>query len=831
MRRVVIDNPSDGGFWFWLAKLYAFGLLALVMILVYAGAVAYVAIAASAPDLPDLDTYARRVPGVTQVYGHDGTLLAEFATERRELVPFGRIPGLLVDAFVAIEDRRFFDHGALDWRGMARALYTNLRAGQVMQGGSTITQQVAKAFLSAPERTERTLKRKIREAVLARRLEARFSKHEILALYLNHIFLGNGAYGVQAAAKRYFDKDVWRLDLGEMAVLAGLAQAPSRFNPLQDPESCSKRRNDVLEAMEQEGYVKPADAQAQRMKPLEVHPRADYFRETAPYFSEQVRRELVKKYGDRALFESGLRIETTLLPWVDAAAAENVDFALRKLDKRQGWRGPEAHLAGSAMDEFRRRVGDRYGSDTPTEGRLYLGLVERVSHAEAQVRVGTGAYTLPLAQMDWASKYSTSDSTNDHKITDVAAALAVGDVIWVRNAHRSTLGRYRDYVYTPDQEVAWLPPFDDKQAPPRPVLALEQTPRVQGALFAYDHGSGYVTAMAGGRDYDKSEFNRAVQACRQPGSAYKPIYYSLALDKGYAFGTLLNDVPKAEVDPVTGEVWVPQNLNNTVEYQVSLEYSLTWSKNIPSVELFTLVGGKDVEAWARRLGFTTQIIPDKALALGASCVRIDEMTRAFSAFARDGRLIEPIYVRRVLDRFGNVLEDRSVYYDPMLPPAAKLDRLAATAGDTVREVISPRTAWLTSRLLEDVVEKGHSGSLRAVKIPSAGKTGTSSATMDVWFVGYTSRWMTTTWIGDELRERPLGYKDAAYMLAVPEYARFAYETQRDVPLRPVPWSRPTGVKAGDNGGPLPGQKPPPLPGAKNGGTEPQGADAKPSERG
>src|SRR5262249_3040770 len=322
-----------------------------------------------------------------------------------------------------------------------------------------------------------------------------------------------------------------------------------------------------------------------------------------------------------------------------------------------------------------------------------LGLVEKVDEGGAQVRIGRKLYPLPLANMDWASPWSKGDSQNDKKVEKATDALHAGDVIWVKNAFHSSLGRFRDFFYTPEAEVSWTAPYENKPPPKNLALALEQTPRVQAAIFAYDHDSGYVVAMAGGRDYDKSEFNRISQACRQPGSAYKPVYYSLALDKGYAFATALNDVPKAEVDPVTGEVWVPKNLNNTVEYQVSLEYALTWSKNIPSVELFTLLGAKEVEVWARRLGFSTPIFADKALALGASCVRIDEMTRAFSAFARDGVLVDPVYVRRVLDREGRIVEDRSVYWDPLLPPDDKLDRLAALAGRPVVPAISPRDAW------------------------------------------------------------------------------------------------------------------------------------------
>jgi penicillin-binding protein 1A len=325
---------------------------------------------------------------------------------------------------------------------------------------------------------------------------------------------------------------------------------------------------------------------------------------------------------------------------------------------------------------------------------------------------------------------------------------------------------------------------------------------VQGTIFSYDHSTGYVVAMVGGEDYDRSEFNRISQACRQPGSVYKPMYYSLAMDKGYGFASLLNDVPRAEVDPITGEVWTPTNLNNTVEYQVTLEYSLIWSKNVPSVQLFKLLGGHEVEAWARRLGITTPIIPDQALALGASCTRNDELTRAFSAFAREGKVIDPVYIRRVRDRTGVVIEDHSAVGDPFGSFGERLDRMVALAGVKQKPAISPRTAWLTSTLLRHVVTRGHAPSIRSAGIPAAGKTGTSSATMDTWFIGYTSRWMTTTWIGDDLRERPLGLKDAAFMLTVPMFARYITEVTAGQPLQPVPWSRPAGVKPDDTGGTL-----------------------------
>jgi penicillin-binding protein 1A len=797
---IEIANISDGGLIYWLLRFYAFGLVALFGIALCVAVGTYVYFAATLPPLPDLGRYRSEVATTTVVRAWDGTPLAEFATERRDILAFERIPTRLVQAFLAAEDRRFYEHGGIDYRGIARALGANLRAGEVAQGGSTITQQVAKSFLSS----ERTIQRKIREAILARRLEGRLSKNDILTLYLNQIFLGAGAYGVGGGARRYFDKSVDDLDLGEMATLAGLVRAPSRFSPLTNLEAGRARRDQVLNAMVAARFVTDAEATTWKARPLTIRPRADFFHTYSPYFTEHVRRDIAKRYGDKKLWEGGLQIDTTVVPWIDASAQENVDFGLRKLDKRQGWRGPVARLTGAAANEFRRRAGEKYGNEPPSEGRLYLGLVESSAGGAARVRVGKDLYSLPSTGMTWAVPFSAKDSTNGRQLTSTVGVLHAGDVIWVRNAHRSKLKRFSDFSYDQKSEVQWLPAYDEtKQGAPTvgPVeLALEQTPRIQGAIFSYDHSSGYVVAMIGGDDYDRSEFNRVTQACRQPGSSYKPMYYSLAMDRGYGFGSLLNDVPRAEVDPITGEVWTPTNLNNTVEYQVTLEYALIWSKNVPSVQLFKLMGSHDVEAWARRLGITTPIIPDQALALGASCSRVDEMTRAFSAFARNGVLVEPVSIRRVRDRAGRIVEDNTWIGDPMGRPEDRLDQLVAVAAKKPVPVIAPRTAWLTSTLLRHVVTRGHAPAIRNASIMAAGKTGTSSATMDVWFIGYTSRWMTTTWVGDDLRQRPLGAKDAAFMITVPMFARYINEVTVGQPLREIPWDRPADVKPNDTGG-------------------------------
>jgi len=798
--RVEVQNPVRAGVLGWLVRFYAFALCCVLGGLFLAGIVTYTVFAASLPPLPAVDEFARLTALTTTVRGWDGTMLAEWAKERREFVPFEAIPKPLIAAFLAVEDRRFFEHDGLDLRGIARAALANLRADRVSQGGSTITQQVAKSFLSS----ERTLSRKAREAILARRIESRYEKNEILALYLNQIFLGHGSYGVAAAARRFFDKRLDALSVDEMALIAGLAGAPSRFSPVHYPERARARRDHVLSAMVAAGFLEGADATRLRTEPVVVNAPPDPFLEISPYFAEHVRRDIAARYGEDALWKGGLEVETTLLPWIDKAAQENVDFSLRKLDKRQGYRGPLARLDAEDSAIFVERMKAQYGSEPPPEDTVVLGLVESGNTSNARVRVGSEIYDLPRAGFDWASLFSVSQFDNGVPLAPGGVPLHKGDVVWVRNAHRTNLKRFGDWQYDEKYEVRYEVPFKNHAPRPGAVrLALEQQPRVQAALLAYDHRSGYVVSMAAGHDFERSQFNRVTQACRQPGSTYKPIYYSLALDQGYGFSSLLNDIPRAEVDPITGEVWTPTNLNNTIDYQVTLEYALIWSKNVPSVQLFKLAGPREVEAWARKLGFTTPIIVDQALALGASCTQLDELTRAFSAFARNGVPSQPITVRRVRNRQGVLIEDNSSADDPMGNPWEKLDRLVELATQKqAQPVIPPRTAHLTSKLLRKVVTHGHAPGMRSTQIPFAGKTGTSSATMDAWFVGYTSRWMLTTWVGDDKRERPLGRKDASFMLTVPMSARFLHEVKVDQPLEEIPWNRPEGIKLNDSGGNL-----------------------------
>jgi penicillin-binding protein 1A len=795
-KKVDIANPGDGGVVYWTFKLFGFVFLVLCALVVVAGALVYRYFADQAPEPVSLAVYADEVPTVSRMYAADGTSMGELAEEWREVVPYEDIPETLIHAFLAIEDHTFFEHGGIYFRGIVRAVWTNLVAGDFAQGGSTITQQVAKQFLSS----DKSLTRKAKEAILARRLEARYPKEAIFSIYLNHIFLGSGAYGVKAAARRYFSKDLDELDVGEAALLAGLAQAPTRYSPFRRPERARVRRNLVLSRMVEHGYLSAEEGARWQEAPIELRPHREQFPEHMPYYAEHVRRYVVDNYGLDALMRDGLRIETAVEPTVAAAAAENVDFGVRKQDKRQGWRGPEAYLEGAAREVFLERAVKLYGEAPPENGRRYLGLVEEVTPTGAQVRVGARSYPLPLANMSWAAPWSSELPINDQIIENARRALRVGDVIWVSREHVE-LGKYRDWFLQDGVNPRWAV---HREAPARAGrddvrLVLEQVPHPQGAIFTADHRTGYVVAMVGGHDFDRSEYNRAVQACRQPGSTYKPIYYSAALDVGYGFDTVLNDKPRAEIDPITGEIWYPTNLGGTVDNEVTLEYSLVFSKNIPSVALFKMVGATEVEAWARRLGFTSEIIADQALALGASCTYLDQLARAFAIFARHGRWIDWVYVRRILDRDGRVLEDNTVAADPGLRAGDRLDRLHATAGVTPRQAIPARTAYLTSKLLSQTIRHGFATVVRQTGINAAGKTGTSSATMDTSFVGYTSRWITSVWLGDDMRVRPLGRDDAAYMTVVPMWARYMYETTREHPNDEIPWEVPDGVDPKDRG--------------------------------
>ena len=794
----------------WLLRYYTFAIACLIVAAFYVGHRSYRGYAAELPDLSQVEQYDTLSAGVTRIYAADGSVLAELAREHRSYAAIDAIPTDLIHAFLAAEDRRFYGHGGLDWRGLGRAILANLRSGTVVQGGSTITQQVAKGFLS----DERTLDRKLREAILSVRIESRLGKRRILEIYLNKIFLGHGAYGVAAAASRYFGKDLDELTLAEAAMIAGLARAPSRYSPVTSPERALARRRVVLQDMVEAGYISAEQRDAAIAEPLRLVAPVDVFRLRAPFYAEHVRRAVTDSLGEAAVLQDGLQIETPAQLELGAAAHEAIDHAVRKLDRRQGWRGPVAHLSEeTARKTFRERASAEYGADPLSADplRWRLALVTEVDSKKARLAVGAGEALLPLKRMAWAARYDHNATLNDATVNKVSDALEAGDVVWVRAAQPRkplTAAEEADDSHDPPRPEAEgalpepvKPRVVEVASPPEidadtrlPIAELGQTPRVEAALYTMSLDSGYVDAMEGGLDYDRSQFNRTTQACRQPGSVFKAIYYSLALDGDHwRMDSVLEDRPYV---PEPGEEWNPQNLGQTLDGEVLLRTALIRSLNLPSIRLFQSLGADNVVAWARRLGFTTDLIADRALSLGASCVHIDELSRAFAIFARGGSWVDPVYVRRVVNKRGEVLVDHRSPDDPAVDVAGRLDRMGSLALAGPRQIVDERTAFLITRLMREVVTAGIGAQAGRIGAPVGGKTGTASKdtnVTDTWFVGFTSRQITAAWMGDDTYERSLGAEDASYTTAVPLWRQYMTTVVAGVPHEPLPRTRPPGL--------------------------------------
>ncbi len=704
-----------------LIALAALGLIAAAG----AGGAAWWALRHFSQDLPGIAALQNyRPPLVTTVYASNGEKIAEFYKERRFPAPLEKMPKHLIHAFVAAEDARFFSHPGVDIRSIARAAIQNWKAGRVVQGGSTITQQVAKYFLLTPERSYR---RKIREAILALRIEDTLPKEKILYLYLNQIYLGHAAHGVQAAAENYFGKNVDQLALAESAMLAGLPQAPSDYSPFHHPDKAKDRQKYVLGRMVAEGYISRSQADAAEALKLDIKPRRNYFREQVPFYTEHVRRYVVDKYGEDALYNGGLQIYTAVDIAMQKAARRAVNRGLRELDRRHGgYRGAPRRLEADAVDAFIADMKSDQEFDPPAEGGILMAVVTHVDMAaeRAEVAAGNLSGSLSTARIRWEP--------------DVAPKrLQKGDVVEV------TLKKVGE-------------------APDRCEFALSQTPESEGALLCIETGTGLARAMVGGKDYKSSQFNRAVQARRQPGSAFKPIIYAAALDKGYTpASVIIDNAVIYEGRGHRGHAWKPKNYDRTFHGPILLRKALAKSRNLSTIQILHDIGVDYAVDYARKLGITADLYPDLSLALGASGVSLLELTRAYSVFANLGRLIEPVFVTRILDRDGNVLEE------------------AHTQGE---RVIEAATAYLMTSLLQSVVQEGTGARVRALGRPAAGKTGTTNDLHDAWFMGYTPGFVTGAWVGYD-QEQSLGAKETGARAAIPIWLEFMQKILEGRPER------------------------------------------------
>jgi penicillin-binding protein 1A len=685
-------------------------------------------------DLPKISTLkAYHPPIVSTVYASDGRKIGEFFKERRIVVPLADMPDMLIKAFVAAEDSRFYAHKGIDFMSITRAFIKNLEAGTIVQGGSTITQQVTKSFLLTPEKS---YTRKMKEAILAYRIEGAFSKDEILFLYLNQIYLGHGAYGVEAAAENYFGKTARDMNLAECAMLAGLPQAPSRYSPFKHPDRAKQRQIYVLNRMVGEGYINDTEATEAINTELDIRPRRNWYIEEVPFYTEYVRQYIEKKYGTDALYTEGLQIHTAVDIGMQEIARQELNKGLLALDKRQGYRGPLQHLAPEAIEAFVQELQKKWAEDAPQKGQTVTGVVVQVDDADktVTVRLGDGQGVIGLADMDWARQPDPEIAYHAKMIKRPSEALRSGDAVQVRLKDRR------------EDSGSWN-------------LALEQTPKAQGALLCIQAETGYVRTMVGGRDFRDNQFNRALQSRRQPGSAFKPIIYAAAIDKGYTPATVVIDSPIVFKDVAQDFTWKPKNYGEKFHGPTLLRKALAKSRNVITIKLVQDIGLDYVMDYARKLGITSPMNRDLSLALGSSGVSLLELVGAYSVFTNHGYRVAPCFVTRVFDRNGNELE-----------------RFTALE----ERVIDASTAFIVTSMLESVVQEGTGWRARALNRPVAGKTGTTNDLYDAWFMGFTPQYTAGVWVGFD-EEASLGEHETGSKAASPIWVGFMERILADKP--------------------------------------------------
>jgi penicillin-binding protein 1A len=737
----------------------------------------YVLVKDNIPELPELDQYNPAL--TTRVYDQSGILIGEFAVERRDVVPAHKIPRQLVEAFIASEDDNFFGHGGIDPMGILRAAIKNIRAGRIVQGGSTITQQVAKSFIGR----EKTFTRKFKEAVLARRLEEKFTKEEILYLYLNQIYLGHGSYGVQAAARNYFHKNVWDLNLNEMATIAGLPQAPSDYDPVDQPQAALERRAYVLSRMRDVGFIDENEELAAGKSELVAHPIPDIFRYRAPYFTEEVRRRLQNRYATSGVYEAGLTVETTLdLDWQHAAQLA-MNQGLRMLDHRQGYRGALYHFDNKEkisdflekLQTYLDKQGDQGGLNN---GNAVPAVVEEVKQNYAWVAAGHTRGMLPVFGLRWARKPNPTVhyQSSSARVKDVRKVLKPGDLILVRRADPVKL-----LAGEPPSMKKILPAKVDGQ-PETVIFALEQIPSVQGALASVEPRLGYLKAMIGGYNFTDSEFNRVLQACRQPGSSFKPIHYSLAIEEHeYNPATIIIDSAIVYDDPENQNRWKPENYEHDFKGKLTVHTALVNSMNVPSIKVLDVVGIKENIAWAHRLGITSPLREELGLALGASCVKPWDMLNVYSVFNMGGRRPKLNVIRKVTDRFGRVLINNTSYKDPWQAWDEKFDRAYDRLVNPMERLLSSQSNYILTHLLKGVATRGTGARSKRLGKPVAGKTGTTNDSADAWFMGFTHDVVTGVWVGNDEPKDPLGRGENGSRAALPIWLQFMQKVLAERP--------------------------------------------------
>ncbi|HSW61971.1 MAG TPA: PBP1A family penicillin-binding protein [Dissulfurispiraceae bacterium] len=682
-------------------------ILILSVIILGVAAGGFLALATGVPSVEDLKKY--RPSDGAKIYADDNSLIGEFKIEKGIHQPLKEIPKHMREAIIAVEDRRFYSHSGIDYISIARALYKDIIHASLKEGASTITQQLAKVMFLTPEKT---ITRKLKEMQLAVKLEKQLSKNEILELYLNNVYFGHGAYGIEMASRIYFGKSVSQITVAEAALLAGLVKAPTTYSPYNDLVRSKARQEIVLQLMEEEGYLKPAQrAEARRhqimLSSLKTATEANN------YFLEHVRQQLESKYGVETVYKGGLRVYTTLNRQYQFQAQKALQEGLRQVDKRRGWRGPIGKRENVKTDIQEPKV-----SFSASVGDVSKGVVIALSAKEATIRSRGLTGKLSTADALWAhtvvEKNGKTRVIKNLKLTDI---LTVGDIVWVR------------FKAIAAKQVAF---------------SLDQEPDVEGAVVSISPENGHIKALVGGFSFSRGEFNRAILAKRQPGSAFKPVVFGAALEQGFTPASIVND------EPLSYGSWNPANYDHKHYGPTRLREALAFSRNVVTVKLLESIGVAKVIAFAKDIGIQQEIPAELSIALGSVAITPLEMTAAYATFANAGVAIRPRSILEVRDAKGNVLESN----EP--------EGIVA---------MSEQDAFLLTSMLQDVILYG-TGGRAAIGRPAAGKTGTTNDYKDAWFIGYTPDLATTVWVGFDDMRRPLGRGEVGGRAAAPIWSDY-----------------------------------------------------------
>ena len=752
----------------------------MVVVFVGGAAVAGFLLWQASRDLPPSDKLASYEPPVmTRIHAHDGALIAEYARERRIFVPINTVPQKLINAFLSAEDRRFYEHIGLDFTGIARAgikfIEAKVKGRGSIQGASTITQQVAKNFLLS---SERTFDRKLREAILAIRIEQTYSKDKILELYLNEIYFGIGSYGIAAAALNYFGKELDELTLEESAYLAALPKGPNNYHPYRRTAAAVERRNWIIDQMVSNGHATAEEAKQAKAKPLTVNIRPFGTQiYAADYFAEEVRRWLIGRdeFGEKKLYEGGLSVRTTLDPKLQRYARRVLTDGLVDFDRSKGWRGPVQRI--EVAGDWGVTLG---GVEIPGDLAPWrLGVVLEMQkakiivglrpprQADGKLEAERQAVEIGFDEMKWAGKYAGVEKPKGPTPKGPGDVVHVGDVIWV------------------------APKDPDK---PTGVWSLMQIPEVGGGIVAMDPHTGRVLAIVGGFSFAMSQFDRAAQARRQPGSTFKPLVYATAIDNGYKPTSIVLDAP-IEIEQGPGkEVWRPENYNKSQSLgPATLRVGIEKSRNQMTARLGQDLGMPVIVEYARRLGVYDDLAPLPAMVLGAGETTLLRMVGSYAMLANGGKKITPTLVDRIQDRWGHSVWQHDARECTGCKAEAWRGQPEPEIEDSRRQIIDPHTAYQMTSILEGVVQRGTATIVKKIvpNVPFAGKTGTSNESKDVWFVGYTPDLAVGVFVGYDT-PKPMGKAATGGQVAAPVFANFMKLALAD--KKAVPFRIPPGIK-------------------------------------